>query len=191
MPAAAPARPIRMPVRIPAAPAAAPGVCGHSKASSWSSAPARPVAAPGAWCAIRAGFAAGAGTVPREKTLAVQIPAGVEDGTRIRLSGEGEAGGRGAPPGDLYVHIAVRTACDFPARRRQYFLPGAAAHDAGGAGRRDRGAGHRRHGGQGENPGRHADGRPVPACATRVSRCCAAPSAAICISRSRWKRRRT
>jgi molecular chaperone DnaJ len=51
----------------------------------------------------------GVGTVPREKTLAVQIPAGVEDGTRIRLSGEGEAGGRGAAPGDLYVHIAVRT----------------------------------------------------------------------------------
>jgi molecular chaperone DnaJ len=50
----------------------------------------------------------GAGTVPREKTLAVQIPAGVEDGTRIRLSGEGEAGGRGAPAGDLYVHVAVR-----------------------------------------------------------------------------------
>jgi molecular chaperone DnaJ len=50
----------------------------------------------------------GAGTVPREKTLAVQIPAGVEDGTRIRLSGEGEAGGRGAPAGDLYVHIGIR-----------------------------------------------------------------------------------
>jgi molecular chaperone DnaJ len=50
----------------------------------------------------------GAGTVPREKVLAVQIPAGVEDGTRIRLSGEGEAGGRGAQAGDLYVHVAVR-----------------------------------------------------------------------------------
>jgi molecular chaperone DnaJ len=50
----------------------------------------------------------GAGTVPREKTLSVAIPAGVEDGTRIRLSGEGEAGSRGAPPGDLYVHVAIR-----------------------------------------------------------------------------------
>jgi molecular chaperone DnaJ len=50
----------------------------------------------------------GAGSVPREKTLSVQIPAGVEDGTRIRLSGEGEAGTRGAPAGDLYVHVAVR-----------------------------------------------------------------------------------
>ena len=51
---------------------------------------------------------AGAGTVPRDKTLAVQIPAGVEDGTRIRLSGEGEAGKRGAPAGDLYVHVGIR-----------------------------------------------------------------------------------
>src|SRR4029077_18100347 len=33
---------------------------------------------------------------------------GVEDGTRIRLSGEGEAGGQGAPPGDLYVHVAIK-----------------------------------------------------------------------------------
>ncbi|GBQ27287.1 molecular chaperone DnaJ [Gluconacetobacter sacchari DSM 12717] len=49
----------------------------------------------------------GAGTVERDRTLEVAIPAGVEDGTRIRLSGEGEAGGKGAQPGDLYVHIAV------------------------------------------------------------------------------------
>ena len=50
----------------------------------------------------------GAGTVQRERTLQVAIPAGVEDGTRIRLAGEGEAGGQGAPPGDLYVHVAIR-----------------------------------------------------------------------------------
>ncbi len=50
----------------------------------------------------------GAGTVQRERTLSVAIPAGVEDGTRIRLSGEGEAGGPGAPAGDLYVHIGIR-----------------------------------------------------------------------------------
>jgi molecular chaperone DnaJ len=50
----------------------------------------------------------GQGTVQRERTLQVAIPAGVEDGTRIRLAGEGEAGGQGAQPGDLYVHVAIR-----------------------------------------------------------------------------------
>ncbi|MCA7121085.1 MAG: molecular chaperone DnaJ [Acidibrevibacterium sp.] len=50
----------------------------------------------------------GSGTVPRERTLQVTIPAGVEDGTRIRLTGEGEAGANGAPAGDLYVHVGIR-----------------------------------------------------------------------------------
>lgn len=50
----------------------------------------------------------GAGTVQGERTLQVAIPAGVEDGTRIRLTGEGEAGPQGAPPGDLYVHVGLR-----------------------------------------------------------------------------------
>jgi molecular chaperone DnaJ len=51
---------------------------------------------------------AGAGRVQRDRTLNVTVPAGVEEGTRIRLSGEGEAGLRGAPPGDLYVDIGIR-----------------------------------------------------------------------------------
>ena len=51
---------------------------------------------------------AGAGRVERRKTLSVKVPAGVDDGDRIRLAGEGEAGLNGAPPGDLYVQIAVR-----------------------------------------------------------------------------------
>nr|WP_089218664.1 molecular chaperone DnaJ [Sphingomonas laterariae] len=49
----------------------------------------------------------GEGRVDRTKTLEVNIPAGVDEGTRIRLSGEGEAGARGAPPGDLYIFIHV------------------------------------------------------------------------------------
>ncbi len=49
----------------------------------------------------------GSGRVHREKTLAVNIPAGVDDGTRIRLADEGEAGMRGAPPGDLYIFLDV------------------------------------------------------------------------------------
>jgi len=51
----------------------------------------------------------GSGRVNQEKTLAVTIPSGVEDGTRIRLSGEGEAGLNGAPSGDLYIFISVTT----------------------------------------------------------------------------------
>jgi molecular chaperone DnaJ len=49
----------------------------------------------------------GSGRVTRERTLAVNIPAGVEDGTRIRLAGEGEAGVRGGPPGDLYIFLSI------------------------------------------------------------------------------------
>ena len=51
---------------------------------------------------------AGSGRVSRERSLSVNVPAGVEDGTRIRLSGEGEAGMRGGPAGDLYIFLAVR-----------------------------------------------------------------------------------
>jgi molecular chaperone DnaJ len=52
---------------------------------------------------------AGSGRVMRERTLSVNIPAGVEDGTRIRLAGEGEAGVRGGPPGDLYIFLSLGT----------------------------------------------------------------------------------
>jgi len=50
----------------------------------------------------------GQGRVAKEKNLQVSIPAGVEDGTRIRLAGEGEAGMRGAPAGDLYIFLSVK-----------------------------------------------------------------------------------
>jgi molecular chaperone DnaJ len=49
----------------------------------------------------------GAGRVVRERMLSVNIPPGVEDGTRIRLAGEGEAGVRGGPPGDLYIFLSL------------------------------------------------------------------------------------
>ncbi|MBY0354480.1 MAG: molecular chaperone DnaJ [Rickettsiales bacterium] len=51
---------------------------------------------------------AGSGTVRKDKTLAVNIPAGVEEGTRIRLAGEGEAGMRGGTAGDLYIFLSVK-----------------------------------------------------------------------------------
>lgn len=49
----------------------------------------------------------GAGQVRRERTLQVKIPAGVDDGSRIRLAGEGDAGQRGGPKGDLYIFLSV------------------------------------------------------------------------------------
>jgi molecular chaperone DnaJ len=51
---------------------------------------------------------AGSGQTRKEKTLSVTIPAGVEEGTRIRLSGEGEAGFRGGPAGDLYIFLSIK-----------------------------------------------------------------------------------
>jgi molecular chaperone DnaJ len=50
----------------------------------------------------------GAGRLKKHKTLAVKIPSGVDEGDRIRLSGEGEAGVNGGPPGDLYVVIHLK-----------------------------------------------------------------------------------
>jgi molecular chaperone DnaJ len=50
----------------------------------------------------------GAGRVMKDRTLSVTIPAGVEDGTRIRLTGEGEAGARGGPTGDLYIFLSLK-----------------------------------------------------------------------------------
>ncbi len=54
------------------------------------------------------GSCSGQGRVTKERNLSVNIPAGVEDGTRIRLAGEGEAGLRGGPTGDLYIFLSLR-----------------------------------------------------------------------------------
>jgi molecular chaperone DnaJ len=53
------------------------------------------------------GNCAGAGRVAKERDLSVNIPAGIEDGTRIRLAGEGEAGVMGGPAGDLYIFLSI------------------------------------------------------------------------------------
>lgn len=50
----------------------------------------------------------GAGTVSKKRKLAIRIPAGIDTGTRLKISGEGEAGPRGGPSGDLYVVVQIR-----------------------------------------------------------------------------------
>ncbi len=54
------------------------------------------------------GECSGAGRVTKERSLSVNIPEGIEDGVRIRLTGEGEAGSRGGATGDLYIFISVK-----------------------------------------------------------------------------------
>ncbi len=54
------------------------------------------------------GHCRGRGRIQEEKTLSVKVPAGVDTGDRIRLSGEGERGEQGGPPGDLYVQVQVQ-----------------------------------------------------------------------------------
>ena len=63
----------------------------------------------------------GEGRVQKDKTLSVKIPAGVDSGDRIRLSGEGEAGPPGAAPGDLYVEVHVREHPIFQRERDDLF----------------------------------------------------------------------
>jgi molecular chaperone DnaJ len=63
----------------------------------------------------------GEGRVRREKVLGLKIPPGVEDGMRLRVSGEGEAGQQGGPPGDLYVLISVRDHPFFERRGRDLY----------------------------------------------------------------------
>ena len=50
----------------------------------------------------------GAGRVPVNRKILVKVPAGVDSGTQLRMTGEGEAGGRGGPPGDLYIDLRVK-----------------------------------------------------------------------------------
>ena len=105
----------------------------------------------------------GAGRVTRERNLSVNIPAGVEDGTRIRLAGEGEAGLRGGPAGDLYIFLSItpheffqRDGADLHCR-----VPISMVHR--GDRRRIRGAGHRRQPGQGQSAGRDPGWAAIPA----------------------------
>ena len=103
------------------APAAAPARSARSRASSWSSAAARPAMGSGETIADPCRACDGEGRALKRRKLSVNIPAGVDEGTRIRVAGEGEAGVRGAPRGDLYLFVHMKRHADLRAR----------GHDAG------------------------------------------------------------
>ena len=65
----------------------------------------------------------GNGTVARERTVTIEIPAGVDDGNRLRKAGDGEAGPQGTSPGDLYVHVSVRSHPIFHREGPHIFCP--------------------------------------------------------------------
>jgi molecular chaperone DnaJ len=106
----------------PAPPVRAWARSARSRAFSRSNAPAPPVRGVGQIVKNPCKSCGGAGRVQKDRALNVNIPAGVETGTRIRLSGEGEAGLRGGPSGDLYIFIEVRNTA-VPARRHGPLLP--------------------------------------------------------------------
>ena len=65
----------------------------------------------------------GQGRVERQKSLSVKIPAGVDEGTRIRMTGEGEAGQRGGGPGDLYIFVHLKPHAIFKREGTTLFAP--------------------------------------------------------------------
>ena len=115
----------------------------------------------------------GQGRVRKQKTLSVKVPAGVDNGDRIRLSGEGEAGRNGGPPGDLYVEMRVARPPDLRARRQPPVLRSAGELRHRGARGQRRGADARRQCDASRCRPRRS---PVAssACATRASGRCAA-----------------
>ena len=104
----------------------------------------------------------GSGRVMRERTLSVNIPAGVEDGTRIRLAGEGEAGVRGGPSGDLYIFLSLGSHPFFQREGADLHCRVPVSLGDGDARRRIRSAHHRRRQNAREGAGRHADRPALP-----------------------------
>ena len=120
----------------------------------------------------------GTGHVQKERTLGVDIPAGVEEGTRIRLAGEGQAGMNGGPPGDLYIFVSVSPHPIFQRDGHDLYCRCPISFTTAALGGSievptlDGGAGH------GEDSRRHAIGPPVPHALARACRCCAAAASA-------------
>ena len=102
--------------------------CRCARASSASSRPARTATAPARSSPSPAPPATARARSRSNKTLEVKIPAGIDDGMRIRSTGNGEPGTNGGPPGDLYIEIRHQAARDLRARRRRPALRGAGQH---------------------------------------------------------------
>lgn len=84
------------------------GKFGCKRVSSWLNRLVRIVTVPAAWSKRRPDCK-GAGVLNQEKTIKVKIPAGIEDDTRMRIAGAGEAGSRGGENGDLYVFVSIKS----------------------------------------------------------------------------------
>ena len=126
----------------------------------------RAAAATAACPSSRAASAPARGKVRESRTLAVEVPAGIADGQRIRLSGRGHAGERGGPNGDLYVVVRVREDERFVRDQEDLHT----VIDVAGAARRarhDRAGAEPRRRRAGRDPRRHAAGRDRSRCASR------------------------
>ena len=148
------------PDRAPARPATAAARFSTSRASFPSGAPAAPAAAPARSSAIPAAECRGHGYRQVQRKLKVNIPAGVDDGTRLRLASEGQPGAQRRSerrPVRLPQGEAARV---LRAPRERPALHHSAEHRAGGAGRRNRSA-HPRDAAQAEDPRGHAERRAV------------------------------
>ena len=156
----------------PAPPVAVMARCACSRASSRSSKPVRAATAPARCIAAPCKDCNGTGRIKQHKTLSVKIPAGVDEDDRIRLSGEGEHGVNGGPPGDLYVVIHLKAARGVPARPQRPALRNADQFHHRRARRRDRDPDAGRRGQRSRFPPKPRAGK-SSACAARASRACA------------------
>ena len=128
-----------------------------------SSRPARTATARGKIIPEPCATCHGAGHASRSnKTLEVKIPAGIDDGMRIRCAGNGEPGTNGGPPGDLYVEIRIKQHAVFERDGDDLHCEVPVGFTHGGARRRDRGADARRQGRDRRCPKARRRGKTVP-----------------------------
>ncbi len=174
--------------RRPARPATAPARCACSRASSRCSRPARAARAAARSSATPAATAAARAACASTRRLSVKVPAGVDNGDRIRLAGEGEAGRNGGPPGDLYVEVRVREHAIFERDGAHLSCEVPVSFATAALGGVGRGADARRRR-RAQDAGRDAVRARVPAARARASSRCAAARPAICSAASSSRRR--